>query len=416
MQQLFTKVRSEISAFIEQTRNLVLLISASDADSGFLLSIVKDIESSNDTDIILVFSHAFGDQRDYVSQIVTNMQQQHAQANQMMAEAGKIPLAPIPTYLLDQNQSPVLRLRGAIQFAHSLLPKEGGHRLAVVLCPTGIGDRRRYLEFITNLISHKTVEPWMRGVRLIIREEPDTREFAPAIVKFPRLKLFSADFSPQALEKSLEEAITDPESSEDERIQSLLASAQMDYAYNRLRDAIEKYRYLLSYYQYKNNLQMQAYIMNCLGDLHHHRTGDLPSAQYWYECAVPPIAKDPQPVLFHTIVRNLADVAFKQTNYPFSEQVYEKAVELAQYVPTPETKIRDMEYLGLSQERQKKLREAVTTWEEAVKACREMDIVELHSAERAVLSHLARVYKAAGSREGVARTEAAIANLDKHRS
>src|SRR4030095_15049723 len=141
--------------------------------------------------------------------------EEHRRACQALEEEGSTPLPDMPDRLFDERIAVEIRLRDAIDFARSLLPKGRGHRLVWTMFPPAIQDRLEYLRLVASLVPARGIQSWMAGVRLIFRDLPGTAEYVPGILKAPRVRLGSLDFSPAAAQQSLEEDAQNEELSEE---------------------------------------------------------------------------------------------------------------------------------------------------------------------------------------------------------
>jgi tetratricopeptide (TPR) repeat protein len=408
MRKLFEKVRKDISRFIAQRDDLLMVASCSDSDAGIVLQTLRDIEQASATDIFLLFGDNFVQANPFVSLTVERLREQHRIACEGLAEKGHEPLPPLPSSLFDESQPPHRRLRQAICFARSLVPREGRHRLVWATFPQQISDRREYLRLVARFVPWEGIKPWMAGIRLLFRDETDTAQYAPGLPGAPRVRLMGVDLGPAAMEASIREDVEDEELPEEERMQALLSLAILDYARNRTNDAMAKYNHLLAYYQRTENQAMQAFVVNSFGDIF-HRQGDLDKAQHWYECAVPPAAAAKDPLILATLTRNLGDVSYKLGQYANAEQYYDGVDKLSAVTLDPGSKIRALEWRGLSQERQGKQNEAIESWEDAALLSRKMQLPELL---RENLEHLKRAYGRVGWSDKAASAEAELRSVE----
>jgi tetratricopeptide (TPR) repeat protein len=393
MRKLFEKLHKDIYRFIEQRDDLLMVASCSDNDIGFVLQTLRDIEQASATDIFLLFADDFTQADPFVSVTVERLREQHRIVCEALAEKGKQPLPPFPSNMSDDSKAPALRLREAICFARSLVPREGGHRLAWAMFPQRISDRREYLQLVESFVPSDGVKPWMAGIRLVFRDEPGTAEYSPELASAPRVRMMNLDLGPAALEASTREDAEDKELPEEERMQALLSLAVLDYAHNRTNDAITKYNHLLAYYQRTENQTMQAFIINAFGDIY-HRNGDLSQAQHWYECAVPPAATAKDPLILATVARNLGDVSYQLGAYREAEEYYDGVDKLSTVTLDAGSKIRALEWRGLSQEQQGKHDSAIQSWEAAALLSRKMNFPAFLKEN---LEHLVRGYRRLGN-------------------
>ena len=405
MRALLARLRKDFANFVEQRDDFILISSCSDNDVAVGLKILRDLEQASASDVFLLLSDNFVQPAPFVSVAIERLREDHRLASAALMEEAKSPLPEFPASLADASCPPAQRLIESMTFARSLLPRKGGHRLVWAIFPLEIKDRREYLRFVSELVPWSGVKPWMSGLRLIFRDLPATAQFAPALVSGPRVRLGSFDFGPEAAAASFEQDAQNEELPEDERMQSLLTSAGLDYAHNRTESAVGKYRLLLGYYQKTDNPLMQAFVLNAFGEMA-HRAGDLEKAQLWFECALVPADKAKEPVLLTTLGRNLGDIRFKQARYAEAEQYYDNVDKLASHMLDAETKIRALESRGLCQEKQGAFDQAVGSWEAAAHLSRKIEVPELL---RTNLEHLARVYRRFGMTDRLPRLEAELA-------
>ena len=408
MRKLVENLQKNIVRFVEQRDDLLMIASCSGNDTAITLQILRDVEQSSAKDIFLLFADDFVQAGPFVSVTVERLREHHSAACEALAEKSRPLLPPLPTSLFDESQPPQLRLFQTISFARSLLPRKGGHRLVWAMCPQQISDRHGYLRLVSSLAPWEGAKPWMAGVRLIFRDEPGTAEYFPELAKAPRVRFMNPDLGPAALEAGLQAEVDDEDAPEEERMQSLLSLALLDYAHSRTEQALAKYNVVLAFYQKTGSQAMQAFVINAFGDVF-HRAGDLGRALYWYECAVPPAAMAKDPLILSTVTKNLADVSYKLGQYEDAEEYYDGLDKLSGVTLDPGTKTHALAWRGLSQEQQAKHEAAIESLEAAAVLGRKMSIPNLLSES---LTHLARLYNKAGQGEKAASAEAELKTVE----
>ena len=389
MRKLLEQIQRDLRGFIEQRDDLVLFTACSDNDTPMALKILRDIEQSTDGDMFLMFADEFEEAGSYVETVMERLRAEHCLADEQLVEEGDEALPPMPEPLLDEERPPQQRLMEAVMWARSLLPKDGGHLLIFVLCPTRIADRAAFLQLV-NIFVPWQLQPWMRrGFRFIFRDLP-VGETVGAEISAPRTRVLPLDLGPEALNDSLTDEALDTSLPLNQRLQSLLMLAVMDMGHGRVADALTKYEILLGHYQQQGDARMQALVHNNIGDVYHHRQEDkLDEAQRWYECAVPLASEAKDPVLLLTVISNLGDVVYKKQMFPMAEELYRSADELAAKLGNPEARVLSLERLGLSQEHQQKFPEAMISWEAAVKLCK--IVGEMDPYQQTNQAHIERV-------------------------
>lgn len=404
MRELFEQFKVNVNNFVEQRQDLLMIVACSDNDAALTLAVLGDVEQANTTDVFFLSADDFLTPSSYVSTTIDRLGEQHEMASQALVEEGRDPLPPLPMTLTNEMRSPLERLKEAILFTRSLIPMEGGHRLIWAMSPQRIVDRQAYLKLISELIPWQGIQPWMSGLRLIFRDNLDD---PPGFPNAPRVQRQTVDFGPEAIEKALQEEVENEALPQEQRMQALLTLAVQDYGYERPNDAIAKYKVLLAHYQQSANFAMQAFVLNGLGDVY-HRADQLEYARYYYECAVPPVVKAQEPVIFHSIVKNLGDVAFKQKQYAQAEYFFESADKLAAKLLDAQSKAMDLEWRGLSQEKQKAYDRAIESWENAATLSRNIGMPDPLTSN---LEHLKRVYRKVGRADKVATIKAELKQL-----
>lgn len=406
MRALIDRLRTDFASFVEQRDDLMLVPACSDNDVAVGLKILRDLEQASASDVFMLFSDSFIQPAPFVSVVVERLREDHRLASAALVEEGREPLPDFPASLRNEERPPAERLIEVMSFARSLLPRKGGHRLVWAVFPLEIKNRQEYLRFVAEFVPWSGLKPWMSGLRLIFRDLPGTGQFAPRLARGPRVRLGSFDFGPEAVAAGFEQDARNEELPEDERMQSLLMAAGVDYAHNRTEPAVEKYKLLLGYCQKTENALMQAFVLNTFGEMA-HRAGELEKAQLWFECALVPAEEAKEAVLLATLGRNLGDVAFRQSRWADAEQYYDNVDKLASHMIDPETKIRALEARGLSQEKAGAFDRAVGSWEAAAHLSRKIDVPEFL---RKNLEHLARVYRRFGMTDRLPQLEAELAN------
>ena len=389
MQKLIDTFKAQIDDFIEQRSDFLMLLGCSQLEAPIALKIIQDIEQQNNTDVFLLFADDFIALQPYVDVAIERLREQYQLANAWLAEQGHAALPAMPTTLDDPHRPPLRRLAEAMQYARALVPREGGHRLVWAMLPQHIHDPEAWHAMVNAFAPHQGIRPGMQGIRLLFRAAPDCESAYPVLFAAPRVRMNTLDLSQDKLEDSLAQDAEDESKPADQRMQALLKLALFDAAYNRKIPALSKFKILLGYYQGSTDYKMQAFTMNSIGDVY-KRNDQLDRAQYWYECALPPIIEAKDPVIFHTIVRNLGDVAYAQQDYPLAEQHYSYADQLADKMLDPEGKIRDLEARGLSQEQQGAYDRALASWELAAQLARHIEQAPLLHI---MLDHLERGYR-----------------------
>jgi tetratricopeptide (TPR) repeat protein len=408
VQRLVDGLRGTVEAFVEQRDDLLLLLGCSDDDAAIAAKVVSDAEQANGTDVFLLFTDDFVLADPYVAVLAERVAEEHRAACAALGEEGREPLPPPPIALFDEALPPAQRLYAGMAYARSLLPAGGGHRLVWAMCPQRIADRRAWLELAGTFAPRGGVEPWMRGLRLVVRDLPDTAAFALGLTALPRIRTVAADFGPAALQQALQEEADDDAQPLDARVRAHLMLTAIHAAHGRTEQAVAGYYDLLGRYQEANDLPMQAFVINALGDLW-RRGGDLETAQQWYECAAVPAAEAADPVQLATVTRSLGSLALERGDPATAEQYYAQLDRLAGHMLAVELKVEALQQRGRCLEAMGQPDEALARWEDAATLARATG--EAPVGHRAVLEELRRGYEARGAYGRLAAVEAELAAL-----
>jgi tetratricopeptide (TPR) repeat protein len=407
MRTLIDRIQASIAHFVEQRDDLVMIMACSDNDAPLVLKIVQDVEKASGSDVFLLFADDFVATGPYVAVAIERLRQQHKLVNEWLTAQGRDLFPPLPEPLDSAQFSPIQRLGQAMMYARSLLPHDGDHRLIWAMLPPTIHDRQAYLDLVSAFAAWRGVRPGMQGLRIIFRDETDTAGFMPALARAPRVRITSVDMGPAAIQSALQEEANDATLPQERRMAALLQQALLDSAHGRTQQALAQFRVLLGYYQHTQTAALQALVLNAIGDIF-HRTNDCTNACYWYECAVPLAVKSESPVLLHTAVSNLADIAFKCAAYGLAEQLYDAADQLAGKMLYAEGMVHARERCGLSREYQHAYERAVQSWEAAANVSRTTGLLPQLKAN---LQHLARSYQRLGMVDKRAAVEAELRQL-----
>src|SRR5262249_43651240 len=129
MQQLFARFCPQLSDFIEQRDDLILLTLCAVNDAPLALQMLRDIEKATATDVFLLFANDFLSPGQFAAAALEHLREEHRLVCESLAQEGKELLPPFPEALFDEDLAAADRLRGGIEYARSLLPRDGGRRL-----------------------------------------------------------------------------------------------------------------------------------------------------------------------------------------------------------------------------------------------------------------------------------------------
>lgn len=371
MRKLFEGVQKELTAFLEQRDYLFMVIGCHDFELGYLLKILQAIDESNSSDLFWMFVDEFKDLFTYVETTLGHFRTQHEGVCEGLKKEGRAPWPPIPQHVFDQSQDPVHRLKALMTFSRDLLPSEEGHLTVWGFFPHQIHQPQQYRALVEALAEHQFPHPWCHHMRIFLRDEKDS-PILQTLNRSPRICFYRADFSVEAMERSLREEVMEEANPLEQRLQSLLSLAGLDLAHGRFREALQKYQLLLRYYQGTGQQTMTALVLNWMGEVY-ERSGNLPEAQRYYESSLTPaVESKSEPVLLN-ILLNLANLKSKQEMWAEAEVYYDSAEKIATALRVPQAKILCLENRGVCEAMQKHKEKAITTWNEGATLARAFD-------------------------------------------
>jgi Tfp pilus assembly protein PilF len=396
MQRLIEAFKIRAAEFIEQRHDMMLVVSSCENDMGVTLAVLRDLEQESGDDPYLMFGGDFKDPLSFMDGVVTTLEEEHRITSEVLEKQGNPPLPPIPDFVRDRGRPVIPRMLEAIRYVRSLFDTEGVHRLVWVLFPTEVHDWQAYGLLIAGLSPLHGTHPWMRGVRLIVRDDAPVAHLPRVLGRSPRVRFTSVDFGPEAQQAVLEEESQDPATSEERRAQALYSLAIIDYGHNRATQAVQRFDQALGIYKRNGNRGMEAMTRQGLGSVY-DRNGDLEMARHWYESAVPPAAESKAPLVLLQVAESLGWLGYREKRFEEAYAYYDLCDKLAGVMLDPGAKVKALEHKGLCEEGRRDVEKAVACWEAAEGLCRKVDLPE--EMRQVILEHLHRGYGVLGWKE-----------------
>jgi tetratricopeptide (TPR) repeat protein len=397
MRQLLQRIGNELQAFVRQRDDVAMILSSPSADALPILTLVDGVEANSASDMFWTFTDNFTDPAAYVDAVVGGFAAKHQGVRLALEKEGMTPWPAIPAFIMSPETSPAGRLRGLAAFSRELLPIPGGGNIVWVLYPLDIADARLYAHLMAQLLRHEFPNPWCHHLRFIIRDDPVTPMLRHAFAGAPRVRWFQPDLGPEAVQRALEEAAEDEALPLDERVTNLMVLAGVDHANHRYPDALAKFELLLGYHAPLGNYVMAAASLNGMGEAY-QRMGDLERAADSYQAALVPASQGEQPAIpvLLNIVLNLASVRFSQERWAEAEGYYDLAQQLAIVARNGPARVQALDFRGLCQHRQRKLRDAEQSWYSGSVIAAQLEDVELC---RTLVARLQQYYAETGQHE-----------------
>lgn len=424
MRRLVELHKRTVAGFLEQRRDLALIVPASDADAVILLQLTSELDEASDEDLFVTLGGEFHDAASYALGAATLFARQHELAAAAVREAGKPPLPELPPALLEPQRPAHDRLRALVAFAHDLLPSEA-RRLVVVIAPTLIADRTAYLALVASLLPRPARERWMVRLRLVIRDDVIRDDVIrddvirdepldPAEPPHPLARVTAAgvqvapiDLSARAIRDSLGATAEDPTAPAAERMQAQLAAAILDGVHGEHAAALDGLERVLGHYQREQSPLMQAVALNAMGEVC-QLAGDPARARHWFECALPLAAQSENAIVLATLAKNLGSLHALAGDHATATQYFDGLAQIAPKMLDNETLSWALEQRGASEAALGQHATAIETFRRGAELCRNTD----HGPGlRAHLTQLRDLHEARGELAECARVERELERL-----
>jgi Tetratricopeptide repeat len=379
VQKLIDSVQQRLQAFLRQRDDVALAVRSADDEAMVVSKILEGMDDASSAELYWACTDEFTDAASWVSAVVDAFAVKHAGVAMKLAGMELPAWPPMPDSLLDGTRPPVQRLRDLMVFSRSLAPLPEG--LTVwCLFPLAVHDWRAWAMLSWELLQHEFPQPWFHHLRVFLRGDHDGWMRAVA-TEMPRLAWYEPDLSQSAMQAALDEEAMDATLPMDQRMQNVFLSAQMDYAFSRPADAMQKYALLLKYYAGTRNGTMAALVLNALGETH-VRLGNLDQAANCFERAIVPAADSTAPAIpvLLNISLNLGNLRMTQGRWAEAGEHYDIAQGFAVLQRAPDTRLRAIENLGACQYAQGRFDEAVGTWRAGIGGASALEMAELQAA------------------------------------
>lgn len=406
MQKKLAELNDTLSGFVDQADYLTMVMGADDPSAGMVLAALQGQDQQNGADVFVVIPDEVVSATAYLTAMATRIEGERMVVNGLLEQDGKPPWPPIPVVCFDPRQRERERLRALVGYVRDRLP-EGDHRLLWALMPTTFKDREGYARVVSELVPRGDIEPWMRGMRFLVRDDRDQPFIIPALkqMKAQRILLYTPDFSPATVEAGLNDEAADPSVPVGQRMTSLLQLAALDYAHQRFEPAMEKYRVLLAWFQETGAKEMQALVLQGVGDIL-RRINQPVAAKEKYEQGMLLVADSKALVVPLNLAVALGDICLQLHQLEESFGYFELADRIATQIIHPFVKADCLEKMGMIHELRGHPGPAAKIWTDACKLCRQM---EYNHRLESILERLAALHRKARLTSEVRVIEAELA-------
>lgn len=390
MRRKLQELQDTLGGFVDQRDHLVLAVGCTEAEAAWVLKTLKGLDEETPSDLFLLFSHDIQSVAQYVTALVANLEAQLEGANLARKEKGEAPYPPLPAECHDARQPAATRLRATIEHVRGLLPPDGDHRLVWALMPLKIGDRVGFSQLVGQLLPHDGFQPWMRSLRIVVRDDRESPFLVPALRKLQvsGVLVYQPDLSTAALTDSLAKEAVDPAMPVPERMQALLQLAALDFSHKRYPASLEKYALLHTYYAEQGLKELQALCLQGAGDVL-RAVGKLEQAKERYQQGLAVAVQTKALPILINLSMAAGDVSLELKQYADAEGYFDITDRVAAKALNPYPKADALEKLGLARYLRKEAGKAVAAWNDAATLCR---AVEYTVRLRSVLHRMEKAY------------------------
>jgi len=276
------ELQAALASFVEQAQHPVMLLTTLDEELPIVLRVLDGLDGESPGDVFFIHTEPVTGAVPYVDGVVRAVREQLAEVNVERREANLPELAAPPAECSSHRVDPFDRLRLLVRHMLSWLSGEE-HRLVFALLPEHVADRETQARVAGTLVPFRDLEPWMRDLRLILRDDRQ----APFVVDGLRRANVTGPmlYTTRVTVGEVADAVAADAANVNlppaRRINALLQCAAMDLALGRLEAAAEKYTLLYQYYDQHNVVQMKASALQGIGEVM-ARVGNLEAARGRY--------------------------------------------------------------------------------------------------------------------------------------
>lgn len=414
MQRKLDALREDLSWFVDQDEHMVLVLDTVDDELAYVLKILQMVEGEHVSDVFLMFAHEFDDATGFVDAMMDNIEIQRTAVNELRAEDELSPWPALPASCRDPAVEPSRRIIAAVEWLRTQLPAPENH-VILGLLPTRLTNPVAYSELLAGLLPRAGIEPWMNGLRVLVRDDRHRPFLIPAMERNPNdwvLFYDRLDLSPAALTQALVEDAGDPDVPEGQRMVALVQLAALDFSHRRYAESYRKWGILFDYYRRMEAPTMQAMALCGAADVL-RATGKLADAKARYQQGLA-IAQSAEtlPAALNLLL-GIGEACIGLEHWPEASGYLELADEIASKTMQIYAKCDVMERHGIALLAMGDDEAAETKWRAAVDLSRE---VRHDHRAASILGLLIALAEERGRPEDKVARERELAELDKGRA
>jgi tetratricopeptide (TPR) repeat protein len=389
MKSILNDTRRTFEEFFADPSQNTLIVCTETEDSVLLLKTLSSMEEEPASpDIFLMFGHEFIGQSEYVSEVITRIEEQISDLNGELAKNNECFQA-LPETAVDEAAEPAARLVASVHHIRSNVPRSS--KLICLFFPMAFKAGESDFAQLMESLKRQTDESGITGCKFIVRDEPSRvlcRQYNNDLsvrIYFPFLDLAS-------INARLKEQANDPTVSPDEQAQAHMLLAGFDVAEGRHDQALQRNTELLGYFYYTKQRQQQSVVLCNIGDIHYVQER-FPEAQDAYEQALTiAIEERAQPLMIYQSI-NLGNALIMQQKFEEALVYYDSAEKLAEANKAILHQVQALERSGHCMRQQGRMDDAIARWERAAEICRQFQYTY---GLKTILERLVQAYEVRG--------------------
>lgn len=422
MQRRVEAATGELSDFVDQDENQVLVVNASDDDLLYVAKILEGLDRGNETDIFLSFVHDFVDFPSWVDELVNRLAKMVEGGNALKQQRAEeierrpppadrhVDLEPwpeLPMLARDGRVSPWKRMLAVLEYVDGIAPPaEGGHRVVWSFLPLTLQDVAGYKGLEAHLIASE-LPPCCVRHRFIVRDNRLEPFLIPELDahQTPGVAILDADFSPERLNEDLNKEVADPSIPDEQRIIGMYQLAATDFAHERYELAHEKYAVVYEFYEGKNQPGMQGLCLAGAGDIA-LRQGDGELALQRYQQALALVCPTQKLALMLNPMLGAGEASYQTGRYDDAAAYYNHVVDIARGMRNPHVVADGRAKQGAALREAGRQAEAIEAWRSGATMAETVNDPE---GRKANLEPMAALYEQVGMDEEAATVRARLA-------
>ena len=379
MNRVLRDLVADLRAFVEQRDTFAQVVHALDTETAIVLQALKAVEQEMESDLFLLFVVPCRSAAEFMDAVVARARITLEQANEIRRLDEEGPLPGVPALCEDPTQTHAARLQGIIEHFRGLVGDPTEHRMVLVFLPLTVEDRAGYASIVTSLLPRSGHEYWMRGVRIVLREDAAQPFLWDYIVReqIPDVQVMDVDLRPERLIGALAEETADPQTPQMQRMTGLIQLAALDFTYRRHEDAISKYKAVYNWAAQNEQPVMQGLCLHGIGEVLRYGGGSLDAAKRSYQQGLAVCAgeKHGLPVTLNLVV-SAGDVCLALGEHEDAYGYFEVGDQIAAKLYNAITKVDLMLKRGDVRLAQSRESDAVKLWAGAADLCKELKIFD----------------------------------------